>query len=94
MAKVHFATTDNGVHALISHWLRTHCAMEPFVIATNRMLSRMHPVFNLLEPHFRFTLHINALARQMLVNAEENTEESFTPGVGAVSGWHDASKDP
>eukprot|EP00803_Ostreobium_quekettii_P004097 evm.model.scf_112.8 EVM.evm.TU.scf_112.8 scf_112:61810-67074(-) len=83
MAKAHFTSTDNGVHALISHWLRTHCAIEPIAIATRRMLSELHPVHNLMEPHFKYTLHINALARNLLINADGNVEKSYTPGVYA-----------
>jgi len=40
----------------------------------------MHPVFKLLEPHMRYTLDINALARQKLINADGIIESSFTPG--------------
>jgi len=85
MAKAHFTSTDNGIHALISHWLRTHCAIEPIAIATRRMLSELHPVHNLMEPHFKYTLHINALARELLINAEGNVEKSYTPGKYAFT---------
>lgn len=44
--------------------------MEPFVIATNRQLSVLHPVHKLLVPHYRDTMNINAFARQTLVNAD------------------------
>ncbi|MBA0633777.1 hypothetical protein Godav_025664 [Gossypium davidsonii] len=30
---------DVGYHQLVSHWLRTHCVTEPYIIATNRQLS-------------------------------------------------------
>ena len=49
--------------------LRTHCCMEPYIIAANRQLSDMHTIYKLLHPHFRYTLEINARARQSLVNA-------------------------
>ena len=54
--------------------------MEPYVIASHRQLSRMHPVFKLLEPHFRYTLAINASARQLLINAGGIIENTFTAG--------------
>ena len=54
--------------------------MEPYVIASHRQLSRMHPVFKLLEPHFRYTLEINASARQLLINADGVIENCFTSG--------------
>nr|UDP26497.1 lipoxygenase 4 [Tulipa gesneriana] len=69
LAKTYAVVSDHGVHGLISHWLRTHAVTEPFVIATNRNLSVYHPVHKLLSPHFRDTMTINALARQILISA-------------------------
>ena len=60
--------------------LRTHCCMEPYIIAANRQLSAMHPIYRLLHPHFRYTLEINARARQSLVNAGGIIETCFWPG--------------
>ncbi len=60
--------------------LRTHCVSEPYVIATNRQLSVMHPIYRLLHPHFRYTIEINALAREALINAGGTIETAFTPG--------------
>ncbi|KAF0887745.1 hypothetical protein E2562_003978 [Oryza meyeriana var. granulata] len=80
LAKTHVLAHDTGYHQLISHWLRTHCCVEPYVIAANRQLSQMHPVYRLLHPHFRFTMEINAQARGMLINAGGVIESSFAPG--------------
>ncbi|KAM7523359.1 hypothetical protein LguiA_013261 [Lonicera macranthoides] len=60
--------------------LRTHCVTEPYIIASNRQLSAMHPIYRLLHPHFRFTLAINAEARQSLINAKGTIEMGFAPG--------------
>ncbi|KAJ7980729.1 Lipoxygenase [Quillaja saponaria] len=79
LAKTHVLAHDSGYHQLVSHWLRTHCATEPYIIATNRQLSVLHPVYRLLHPHFRYTMEINALARQSLINAGGIIESSFTP---------------
>ncbi|KAL6646134.1 hypothetical protein ACP70R_017742 [Stipagrostis hirtigluma subsp. patula] len=80
MAKSHVRAHDSGHHELISHWLRTHCAVEPYIIAANRQLSEMHPIYQLLHPHFRYTMKINALARSALINAGGIIELSFSPG--------------
>lgn len=80
LAKAHVCSNDAGVHQLINHWLRTHAAMEPFIIAAHRHLSAMHPIFKLLKPHMRYTLKINALARQILINGDGVIESGFTPG--------------
>ncbi|KAJ3673639.1 hypothetical protein LUZ60_005631 [Juncus effusus] len=80
LAKAHVNSNDAGVHQLVNHWLRTHAVMEPFILAAHRQLSAMHPVYKLLHPHMRYTLEINALARQSLINADGVIESCFTPG--------------
>lgn len=44
----------------------------------------MHPIYRLLHPHFRYTMEINALAREALVNADGIIESSFTPGKYSI----------
>jgi len=54
--------------------------MEPYIIAANRQLSAMHPIYRLLHPHFRYTMQINANAREQLINAGGIIESTFAPG--------------
>jgi lipoxygenase len=79
MAKAHVRAHDAGHHELVTHWLRTHCAVEPYIIAANRQLSEMHPIYQLLHPHFRYTMRINALARSALINGGGIIELTFSP---------------
>ncbi|KAL6874154.1 hypothetical protein ACP4OV_014236 [Aristida adscensionis] len=78
LAKVHVLAHDTTYHQLVSHWLRTHCCVEPYIIAANRQLSQMHPIYRLLHPHFRFTMEINARARQFLISADGIIENTFS----------------
>ncbi|KAI3688227.1 hypothetical protein L1987_81937 [Smallanthus sonchifolius] len=78
LAKAHVLAHDSGHHQLVSHWLRIHGVTEPYIIATNRHLSKMHPVQRLLCPHLRYTMEINGLARLALINAGGTIETSFS----------------
>lgn len=64
--------------------LNTHAVIEPFIIAANRQLSVLHPIHKLLKPHFRDTIHINALARQILINAGGVLERTVFPARYAM----------
>jgi len=57
--------------------LNTHAVVEPFIIATNRHLSVVHPIHKLLLTHYRDTMNINSLARTILVNAGGVMELTF-----------------
>ncbi|KAG5541454.1 hypothetical protein RHGRI_021320 [Rhododendron griersonianum] len=84
LAKAYVAVNDSGYHQLICHWLHTHAVIEPFVIATNRQLSVLHPIHKLLHPHFRDTMNINALARQTLINSGGLLERTVFPAKYAM----------
>ncbi|KAF5782039.1 putative linoleate 13S-lipoxygenase [Helianthus annuus] len=79
LAKAYVAVDDSGIHQLISHWLNTHAVVEPFIIAANRQLSVLHPIYKLLYPHFRDTMNINAFARQILINGGGILEKTVFP---------------
>ncbi|KAK9915325.1 hypothetical protein WJX75_007630 [Coccomyxa subellipsoidea] len=80
LAKAVYSTLDSASHQLVSHFGETHAVMEPFAIATRRQLSAMHPVYQLMQPHFRYTFNINSNARGSLINANGVVEKVFTPG--------------
>lgn len=39
----------------------------------------MHPIYKLLHPHFRDTMNVNAVARQILINAGGALESTVFP---------------
>ena len=68
MAKTIVQVADTNVHQAASHLGQTHLFIEPFVIATHNQLSRTHPLFLLLTPHFEGTLAINEGALGLLAS--------------------------
>jgi len=67
-AKIFVRCSEGNTHQMISHALRTHFVVEPFVMATMRNLPDPHPVYKLLRRHFRYTLAINEGARKGLLD--------------------------
>lgn len=68
LAKLIAQMADFYVHELVRHLGQTHLALEPIALATVRELAVRHPVNVLLKPHFEFTMAINAVADQVLIN--------------------------
>lgn len=79
-AKIYMRCAEGNVHQILSHALRTHFAMEPFVVATMRCLAGPHPVYKLMRRHFRYTLAINEGARKTLLASGGVFDEFIATG--------------
>jgi linoleate 9S-lipoxygenase len=73
--------------------LNTHASVEPFIIATNRHLSVVHPIHKLLLPHYRNTMNINANARDVLIKAGGIIESTYLFGSYSMELSSDVYKD-
>ncbi|MEJ8857472.1 lipoxygenase family protein [Variovorax robiniae] len=54
-------------HESVAHLGDCHLIMEAVAVATHRQLAKVHPLFQLLEPHLRFTISINDGASHNLI---------------------------
>lgn len=85
MAKSYLRAAEANIHQVITHAVRTHLAVEPFLLATMRSFSSRHPIYKLMRRHFRGTIRINAEARQLLL-ARGGVFDEFIATGGPAQG--------
>ncbi|XP_070197536.1 polyunsaturated fatty acid lipoxygenase ALOX8-like [Littorina saxatilis] len=81
LAKMWFNNADAAYHQAITHLGFTHLLMEGVVVTTHRQLSRHHPIFKMLAPHFLFLIAINNLARGLLTDTNGIIDQIMNAGV-------------
>ncbi|CAA6661598.1 unnamed protein product [Spirodela intermedia] len=76
LAKAHVCAHDAGYHQLVED----ACLHRALHHRDQQAAQRYAPDKQATPPHFRYTMEINALAREALINAEGTIETCFSPG--------------
>ncbi|XP_030644129.1 arachidonate 15-lipoxygenase B-like [Chanos chanos] len=85
LAKTFVRNAEFNEHELNSHLLRSHLMAEVFAVSTFRNLPAVHPLFKLLQPHYRYTLQINIMARALLISEDGVFAKHTAIGYGGTA---------
>ncbi|MFM2121493.1 MAG: hypothetical protein RL722_2961, partial [Pseudomonadota bacterium] len=102
LARSFVQSADGTYHEVVAHLSRTHLVMESVWVAAARSLAPQHPLFQLMQPHFRGTIEINHAARGSLLAPGGPIDESIAIGAeGSITlvglaweRWSFAATDP
>lgn len=83
-AKFHVNHACAVQHEAVAHLADCHLTIEPIAVTAKRNLPKAHPIHALLEPHFRFTIAINASALHSLIIPGSVVASVLSPTIDAT----------
>lgn len=84
VAKMIARSADINYHEGITHLGLTHLLIDPVAVSTFKNLSKNHPLYVLLAPHFEGTLPINDLAVRRLISKGGIVEQLLAPNLDSL----------
>ncbi|XP_061125676.1 hydroperoxide isomerase ALOXE3-like [Syngnathus typhle] len=67
LAKIIVKNAEMMTHQAITHLKNTHFLSEVWAMSLLRNFPLIHPIYKLVMPHFRWILHVNTQARELLL---------------------------
>ena len=80
MAKEEVQRADYIHVEMIEHLLKTHLLMEPICVIMRRTFSKLHPLYQLFEPHCKYLSVTNSIGLPTLFDEKEYTHILFSIG--------------
>ncbi|KAL7983020.1 hypothetical protein Chor_013626 [Crotalus horridus] len=84
LAKTWVRNAEFHTHEVIAHLLRGHLMSEIFAVATLRTLPMCHPLYKLLIPHLRYSIHINVGLAELTYTQLCLPDDIEARGVGCL----------
>lgn len=81
LVKWYCTSADAAMHQNVSHLLSTHLIMETVYLVAHRNLAERHPIHELIDAHFWFTVIINTSARNKLMVPEGQLPKLYPQGL-------------
>jgi len=80
ISKAELHISDLFFSAVVDHLLKTHFKMEPICLSMHRHLSKLHPLYQILQYHCRGLLPLNAFATPALLKVNITLRSLFSHG--------------
>ena len=80
ISKAELHISESFFSSMVEHLLKTHFKMEPICLSMHRHLSKLHPLYQILQYHCRGLLPLNAYGTPALLKVNITLRSLFSYG--------------
>jgi arachidonate 15-lipoxygenase len=81
LASLALSVADENFQGVVAHMGWCHLVAQRFLLATHRCLAPQHPLYELLVPHFEYTLAVNQVARTSVLDPGGTQDRVLAPAL-------------